>query len=262
LLLLLFDNSEQERSLKHPLLLLTSPPLQPTIIGYLPELGTITLENCCQVDRQVSTNLQTGLRSYRLFLKPTAIWLGSQKSIVEQTLSCLSLFDGRLEGFFKSPGLVNYMWPSDETKAGFEALGSPTAIWAFHGDAFPKFEVEAEGFNVQIESAAVHSSSSRTGYALQALTKITVKLIKLANISDYMRVKTRLEQMLSIFSLEGFSFEVPIYEGEGCSIALAWEWAQDTSLFTPPMQHQVLVDLSDKDVFAAICRGWFRSSGG
>lgn len=236
----------------------TKPPIQATIFGTAPKFGTITLERCARYNVRVNRNMRTGRAIYELDFLPSAIWMGAPKDAVEGRVVSVVAVDTRLVGFFGSPGLETHHSYDPKAKAAFQALDNPECVWALHGPRQHQVELGETGWLLSLYTNSLETTSSTEGHILRSTTNIALHAPKPTSISEASHHLARIEEILSTFSIEAFSFQFERYDTDGLeSIALIWRLGENRSLFRSPMRHQILVDLSDQETLTAVCKQWF-----
>jgi ApeA N-terminal domain 1 len=243
---------------KIPALELTKPPIQATITGTVPKYGTVTLERCARYNVSTNQNTRTGKSIYELDFIPTAVWVGAPKDVVEGKVVRAVALDTRLAGFFGSPGLQIYKRFDPEATALFEAMGQPESIWAVHGLPEHRIQLGETGWQLGVYTEAMESTSSTEGHALRSTISLAINSTGATTIEAAENALARLEEIISVFSIEPFTFQTKEYKtDEFASIILAWRLGEDHNLFRPPMRHQILVDLSDSNTLKTVCGQWF-----
>ena len=247
--------------LDHPLLRATKPPLQPTVSADIPGIGVVTLERCAQLGISAGTNYRTRRSLIRLRLQPTRIWLGSAFEQVGGTVSEIEAYDGRLGGFFGRPGFASHHAYSGEQADVFAALGGPSSVWAFYVDASPAVALGDTGYTLQVGTSGSEGGSSTEGERRQTITCIRIRAPEPVAVEKIRDVAGKIEQLLSVFSLEPFAFQVCVCRSHsGDYAALAWEIGDEAGGFVVPMRHQIMFDFSDPAELARIVDQWFRAS--
>lgn len=241
----------------HPILHATKPPIQANIIGRCEGLETVTLERCARYSVNRSSDYTTGKAVYRLRFLPSRIWFGTPNA--ETTPVCrIVLLDTRLGGYFRSPGFKSYHLSSDDRADAFEKLGAPDEIWCFHPDDNDPIKLGATGFELRLSSTTSSSMSHTTGYGVQTVTRLNIKPRQGACREECERVVSQLQDLLTVFSLESFSFQTSTFHSDdSLPFTLAWQLGDQDTSFVPPMAHQILVDFTDQEVFRTACKNWF-----
>jgi ApeA N-terminal domain 1 len=236
----------------------TKPPIQATIFGTVPKFGIITLEQCARYNVRVSHNTHTGRAIYELDFLPTAVWMGAAKDTVDGRIVNVVAGDTRLAGFFGSPGLKTYRDFDSEAKGAFDALNQPKVIWAVHGSDQHNVQLGETGWLLSLYTDSLETASSTEGHTLRSTVNITLHSPKPTKISEASHTLARIEEFLSTFSIEAFTFQFECYNADGLeNITLVWRLGENRSVFKPPMRHQILVDLSDPATLKAVCNKWF-----
>jgi hypothetical protein len=242
-----------------PILEETKPPLQPIISGAHPKFGLVTLENCARSRIQVGESLQNpGQAIYELEFLPAAVWVGAKKHSVDGQIVSVVASDTRLVGFFGSPGLKTYSRFETHAKAAFDALEKPTVIWAVHGPVQTNIQLGETGWQLSLNTGTLESASATIGHTVKSTVDITLRSPNPSRISEASQILIQIEEFLSTFSLEAFTFQFARYQTAATEdITLVWRLGEDRSVFKPPMRHQILVDLRNPITLEALCKKWF-----
>lgn len=243
------------RDLSHPVLDATKPPHLIDITGQVAVFGFLTLDECYQADVKEYSHPSSSRVGCIVTLHPSRIWFGRK---IEKSIVAMELADARLGGYFRSPGIVVVRRDPSEHASAFEALGNPSEIWTVrphNGDAIP---LGSTGFTLKICSTVNTQTSQVHGNRVAGVTVLQINSAKGTNIDEFESIKLQLEQLLSTFALEDFRFE-------GCSFLsdlpdsseLAWSLGDCGTSFVPPMNHQILIDFSNREILISACRGWF-----
>lgn len=246
---------------KLPILDATEPPIQATITGTAPKFGVITLERCARYNVRVNHNTRTGRAIYELDFMPTAVWMGAPKEAVDERIVSVVASDTRLAGFFGSPGLKTYRSFDPEAKDVFDALGKPESIWAVYGPDQHQIQLGDTGWLLSLYTDSLEGFSATEGHSLRSTVNVALHSPKPTTISQASHHLARLEEILSTFSIEAFTFQFERYSTDGFeSITLIWRLGENRALFRSPMRHQILIDLSDPATLEAVCKQWFLAS--
>jgi len=246
---------------KIPILKATKPPIQATIYGIVSKFGTITLECCARYNVHISQNIRTNRTIYKLDFLPSAVWIGAPKNAIEEQIVNVVATDTRLVGFFGSPGLKIHRDNDPKAKKVFETLGNPESIWALHAPLQHKIQLGETGWLLSLYTDLVETTSGTEGHILRSAVNIRLHAPKPTNISEASHHLARIEEILSIFSIEAFTFQLESYStDEFETITLIWRLGENHSLFQPPMKHQILVNLSDPATLKAVCKQWFSAT--
>jgi hypothetical protein len=245
----------------------TRSPLRSKICGYVSSYGTISLTDCFQYNVSRNHVFETDITIYQIDLQPSQIWLGNDKEMVENRVFYAIARDSRLSGYFASPGLETYRSWDESSKEAFEHLGNPDEIWTLKNPQNPSIELKNTPFVLRISSGISHTTSSTEGSSLRSNINLTLESKRLTSIAEASDALFKLEQILSVFALEPFTFQVKEYRTNleeeqpvPASVALVWQLGEKRDLFKPPMRHQILVNLSDYDTLQSVCDGWFDAS--
>lgn len=246
---------------KIPALELTKPPIQATITGTVPKYGTVTLEHCARYNVRTSQNTRTARFIYELDFLPTAVWLGAPKDAVDGKVIRVVARDTRLAGFFGSPGLQVYQRFDPEVKGVFEALNEPESVWAVRGPREHQVQLGETGWQLSVYAEPLESTSSTEGHTLQSTINLAIHSLAPTRIEAAASVLARLEEIISVFAIEAFTFQIEEYNADDFgSVTLIWRLGEDRTLFEPPMRHQILVDLTDAVTLKAVCKQWFTAT--
>ena len=200
---------------------------------------------------------------YRIDLLPTQVWLGSHMEHVEDQVFHVFVRDARLGGYLGTPGLTTHRIWDSEFKSALDALGSPDEVWALHHPREPSIALKGTPFSLTVSSDVETTFSSAGANSLRSLVKIALRSEEPTSISQASDVLHRLEQIFSVFALEPFSFQFKEFHGEASvpnSVSLVWQLGESRDDFHPPMRHQILVDLTDRQTLETICNSWFEAS--
>lgn len=242
----------------HPVLNATKPPIQACVVGHCEGHGTITLEGCARYNVRGTSDHINGKTIYTLYFLPTRIWLGTLPADEKAPITGITLLDTRLGGYFRSPGFKSHYLSPDERADVFERLGTPEQIWCFHQDDGDPIKLGMTGFELKLASTISNSMSHTTGYGVQSVTRLDLKPREGAPREECERVVSQLQDLLTVFSLEPFSFlSITFYSDDSGPLTLAWQLGDWDKSFVPPMAHQILVDFTDQDVFRTACENWF-----
>jgi ApeA N-terminal domain 1 len=109
-----------------------------------------------------------------------------------------------------------------------------------------------------VYTEALESTSSTEGHTLQSTITLAIHSPGPTSIEAAASELARLEEIISVFSIEAFTFQIEEYQSEDFeSVTVIWRLGEDCNLFEPPMRHQILVDLTDANTLEAVCREWF-----
>lgn len=255
------DEEGREAVPDHPILRLTKPPLQPNIVGLSSPFGLVTLENCARYNVEKSSGALSNTVLYELTFQPARIWIGAELAEVRNDVSYSIAYDTRLAGFFGPPTLVKRYSRGEENQEMFSAFETASEIWAIHPSEAPVIKLGDTGFALRVSGTTTQSWSSTGGDTLRSITTVVTKPPEATTLEDCFQTLSKVEQILSIFSLESFSFQAPaFYTDDHQAIALVWALGKERDLFNPPMRHQILVDLADPENLQRICDAWFRAT--
>lgn len=244
-----------------PLFRATKPPLQVTITGSAPHLGTITLECCARYNVRTNRNFHTGNATYRLDFLPTTIWAGSSKSSVDGRVTSAIGSDTRLAGFFGTPGLNVLRKYDPSLKEIYNVLGNPEHIWTAKGPEVSQVPLGSSGWELRIYTDASETSSATSGHTINSLVNLSVSCSTPTSISEASKHLNGVEDIISTFSIESFTFQFEQYVTDDFErIALVWRLGENRLLFRSPMRHQILIDLEDGETLRDVCRKWFTAS--
>lgn len=241
-----------------PFLVDTKAPLKATFTGVTTKYGTVTIGSCLRGTTNSSHNFATGNRTYHLEFFPENIWIGSSLDTLKNTATSVTARDARLVGFFGNPDLKTIMPFGEENKEAFDALGNPKEIWVWQGPNEWQISMGETGFSFGINTSAYSRSDSKSGYSVQSTVDIHVHSDEPTTIENFKKQLYKIEQVLSVYSLESFSFlSEEFFCSDHKSIALVWQLGEDQNLFTPPMHHQILANFTQRDIIQKIFDNWF-----
>ncbi|MBA9063874.1 hypothetical protein GGQ91_003275 [Methylobacterium fujisawaense] len=264
-LILVIELDEQPRpgfgEPDHPLFVLTRPPLQASIVGIIPQYGTVFLKRCARYNWRNLHNLVAGRELFELSFQPTEIWMGAEFEDTAENIISIGLQDTRLAGFFGNPGLTTLSPHDPNAEEAFRVLGSPESIWTFCGPAALNLSLGETGFSFALRTQALRGWAATTGATINSLISIDLYTEKAVIPQITLDISWKIEQIISVLSLEPFTFEyVFLHFSERSSVGLVWRYGEDRSIFKPPMQHQLLVDLANVENLALILDRWFRAT--
>jgi hypothetical protein len=241
-----------------PLLERTKPPTQATITGELQTYGVVTLERCARYNVRKTQNLTTGKAIFELDFLPTSVWLGAPKDAVDGKVTSAIAHDSRLAGFFGAPRVTKHRRFDPEAKALFEALSQPESIWAVYGLGNRRIKLGDTGWELSIYTNVRDGTSATEGHTLQSTIQLSIQSHETTTIEKAEEVLAHLEEIVSVFSIEAFSFQAKEFKSDDfTSVFLVWRLGDDHDLFVPPMRHQILIDFTDANSLETVCREWF-----
>jgi hypothetical protein len=242
------------------LLELTKPPNQVTIRGTVPTYGPVTLERCVLYESRETPDTRTGKSTYELDLVPAAVWLGA-KELVDGNVTTAIAHDRRLVGFFGAAGVRKYYRFDPEAATLFETLNQPQSIWAVYGPGERRIKLGETGWELSIYSQPIEGVSTTKGLTLHSTISLSIQSNQPTTIEKADNVLSRLEEIISVFSIEPFTSQTKEYQSnEFTSVILVWRLGDDHNLFRPPMRRQILLDLRNEKTLETICKQWFGAS--
>jgi ApeA N-terminal domain 1 len=184
--------------------------------------------------------------------------MGEPKEAIDERIVSVVASDTRLAGFFGSPGLKTYRSFDPEAKDVFDALGKPESVWAVHGLDQHQIQLGDTGWLLSLYTDSIEGFSATEGHSLRSTVNIALRSPEPTTISQASHKLARLEEILSTFSIEAFSFQFERYDTDGFeSITLIWRLGENRSLFHSPMSHQILINLADPATLKSVCKQWF-----
>lgn len=137
-------------------------------------------------------------------------------------------------------------------------MNQPERIWAVHGPREHQVQLGETGWNLGVYTEAMESTSATEGHTLRSTISLAIQSTGPTTIQAAESVLARLEEIISVFAIESFTFQTKEYKADDfASIILIWRLGEDHNLFKPPMRHQILVDLTDANTLKTVCRQWF-----
>ena len=198
------DIDELEKS--DPFLAATKPPNKVTFLGRHPKHGPISVCSSMRSAWSRSLKFETGRATYHIEFLPESIWLGAPLEEIDGSIEGATARDFRLAGFFGVPGLERVSPYGEEAKEKFEAFGSPKEIWLWNGPSEWLIPMGESGFSFGVNTSVTSGTSATIGYTLQSTVDLHVHSKEPATIAQFKEKIFGLEQIISHYSIESFSF--------------------------------------------------------
>jgi len=229
-----------------------SGPKRPTIVGYVSELGTLTLGDC--MERRVNTTESFDPPSvwYSVYLDPMRVWQGDLPAFGNQCDS----FSAIAEGLY---GVII----ADDVKVEdyhFSGKNGERPDVAMRLDVLrpdvQEIAIKAGRFKLLVGSTISHSSSAMEGHDIRTKRVISFYPDAPIPIADALDIKFALDQFLSLIAVERMYTSTVHFDLEhGRRVTLIWE--RDQKPGGKPMRHQALCALGRNAELAAILEKWY-----
>lgn len=249
-----WDNLEKS----DPFLNDTKAPKKFTFSGNTQKYGQISLCNCMQSKINTSNSFDLNRTYLQVEFILESVWIGEQLDEIDGNVDSAVARDTRLGGFFGVPCLERVLRYGNEASKKFELLGHPKEIWLWKGPNEWQIPMGDTGFCFGVNTSVCSSTSATSGYSLNSTVDLHIHSNKPTKIESFQKAIFQLEQILSLYSVERFSFlSQEFLDADGKSSTLAWRLGEDEELFAPPMAHQVLADFTDRAMIEVIFKNWF-----
>ncbi|WP_422022903.1 HEPN domain-containing protein [Roseibium sp.] len=241
-----------------PILENTTPATKHVFLCNTSKYGRVSLQNCLMVGMRASYSKFSNKTEVIFDFVPETIWFGAPLDELDGKVDSAVARDIRLSGFFGTPNLQRELPYGREAEEKFAVFGSPKEIWLWSGPNEWQIPMGTSGFSFGVNTSVVSTFSATTGYSLQSTVELYLHAKEPTTIEKFRGIIFELEQILSHYSIESFSFlSEELFAQNDVSSTLAWQMADDRDLFTPPLLHQVLADFRDRAVIEIIFDDWF-----
>jgi ApeA N-terminal domain 1 len=261
-LTIIFEIAQSENIEIHPIYKYAKPPNRSKIFGYSPPFGCVTLTDCLQCNFRTNHNFDRQVDTISISFMPSRVWIGADTDNVLNKVTHAVLSDNRLGGFFGETGLQIHDSFSEEFRSVAPLLGKPAAIWSLQSREISPFTFGKTGFEVKLDSDLTESFSATMGHSVNSRLRFVVAKRASSPVAEFIDVSFKLEQLLSVFSLERFEFDTCEFyaANDPIGVAIVWQLGTKATEFKPPMNHQILVNFSKDENLRALLDGWFNSN--